>query len=225
MNSEVVSDVYRSRLVLLELLEQQGYNTTPYSKFSPKEILEMIKSGPTNGAPPALMMTLDRKEPQENEPNQLVVVYSLGRIKQKIVKFVEGYVGEDTEFDPMKQELLVVTLEPILPVFHVAAYTFYRQFYNKEKDRGLRVRFWQAKHLIMRPWMSELVPPHVKVPKAEEEPLLKGMFVTKKRQLPMIRFHEDPQARVLGLMPGDIVKITRPSPTAGEDVRWRVCVP
>ena len=225
MNSEVVSDVYRSRLVLLDLLEEQGYNTTPYRKFSPKEILEMCKSGPTNGAPPALMMTIDRKEPVENEPNQIVVVFTLGRIKQKIAKFVSQYVGEDTTFDPLTQELLIVTLEPVLPVFHVAAYSLYREYYNKEKDRGLRVRFWQAKHLIMRPWAHELVPPHTKVPKAEEEALLKGMYVTKKKQLPFIRFHEDPQARTLGLMPGDIVKVVRPSPTAGENLEWRVCVP
>lgn len=225
MNSEVVSDIYRSRLVLLELLEQQGYNTTPYSKFSPKEILEMIKSGPTNGAPPALMMTLERKEARPDEPNTMIVVFTLGRIKQKIATFVENYVGEDTDFNPLTHELLVITLEPVLPVFHVAAYTLYRQYYNKEADRGLRVRFWQAKHLIMKPWTSELVPPHEKVPKGEEDTLLKGMFVTKKKQLPFIRFHEDPQARTLGLLPGNIVKITRPSPTAGENLEWRVCVP
>jgi DNA-directed RNA polymerase subunit H (RpoH/RPB5) len=32
-------------------------------------------------------------------------------------------------------------------------------------------------------------------------------------------------ARVMGLAPGDIVKITRPSPSAGEYVSYRICVP
>ena len=42
--------------------------------------------------------------------------------------------------------------------------------------------------------------------------------------LPMIRFHEDIIARILGLVPGDIVKITRPSPQSGEYESYRVCV-
>jgi DNA-directed RNA polymerase subunit H len=69
-----------------------------------------------------------------------------------------------------------------------------------------------------------LVPPHEKVAPAEVTELLKSMYA-KKSQLPLIRFHEDPIARLLGLVPGDVVKITRPSPTAGECIMYRVCVP
>ena len=46
-----------------------------------------------------------------------------------------------------------------------------------------------------------------------------------KLNLPVIRFHEDIIGRILGLIPGSIVKITRPSPSAGEYVLYRVCVP
>jgi DNA-directed RNA polymerase subunit H (RpoH/RPB5) len=47
----------------------------------------------------------------------------------------------------------------------------------------------------------------------------------KKTQFPLNVFHQDIQARILGLVPGDIVKITRPSPSAGYYVEYRVCAP
>ena len=42
--------------------------------------------------------------------------------------------------------------------------------------------------------------------------------------LPFIRFHEDIQVRLLGAVPGDIIKITRPSPSSGVEVMYRVCI-
>ena len=54
---------------------------------------------------------------------------------------------------------------------------------------------------------------------------MKTLYITTKYQFPLIRYHEDPISRVIGAVPGDILKITRPSPTAGEYIVYRVCVP
>ena len=40
-----------------------------------------------------------------------------------------------------------------------------------------------------------------------------------------IKFHVDPIARCIGAVPGDIIKITRPSASAGEAIIYRVCAP
>jgi DNA-directed RNA polymerase subunit H (RpoH/RPB5) len=217
MNYETIDILYRSRITLLDHLEDNGYNTTPYRKFSHKEIAEMIKSGPVNGAPPALVMDLERKEaPAENQPAKCKVVYTMGRIKQKIKAFVEAIVDpEETDFDTATTELIILTLEPIAPNFHTAAYQFYQ-------NMNLKLRFFQAAAIVNNPLKHQLVPKHELVPKAEEEALLNSIYA-KKSQLPIIRFHEDPIARLLGLLPDDIVKITRPSPTAGETVVYRLC--
>ena len=55
--------------------------------------------------------------------------------------------------------------------------------------------------------------------------LLKTFNMKTKTNLPIIRFHEDIIARLLGLIPGSIVKITRPSPSAGFYTIYRVCAP
>lgn len=218
MNYETIDILYRSRLTLLDHLENSGYNTTPYRKFSPKEIAEMVKSGPVNGAPPALQMTLQRKEPVEGGQNECLVVYTLGKIKQKLNGFTSSIVSsEDGNFNPENTELIIITLEPIAPNFHASAYDFYTRL-------KVKVRYFQAASIVNNPLKHILVPKHEPVPASEEKELLERLYA-KKSQLPLIRFHEDPIARMLGLMPSEIVKITRPSLTAGECVGYRVCVP
>ena len=219
MNYEIIDVLYRSRITLLEHLEQSGYDTTPYSKFSPKEVAEMVKAGPIAGAPPALAMELTKKEGGQTKYAKCIVVYTIGKIKQKLGAFTKKLIDpEEAGFDPKTTELIIVTLEPIAPNFHVMAYECWM------KNENTKVRYFQAASLINNPLKHILVPKHEKVPAEEEEDLLKGMYATK-AQLPLIRFHEDPIARMLGLVPKDIVRIVRPSLTAGENIGYRLCVP
>jgi len=216
--NETIDVLYRSRITLLDHLDTEGYDTTPYRKFSTKEIMEMVKAGPVLGAPPALMMELTRKVPEEGKHSKCMVVYTLGKIKQKLAAFTLKIIDkEEAGFDPTTTELIVVTLEPVVTVFHAMAYTCYTQHNTK-------VRYFRAMALVNNPLKHQLVPLHEKVPAAEEDALLKSMYA-KKMQLPIIRFHEDPIARLIGLMPDEIVRITRPSLTAGECVGYRICRP
>lgn len=73
-----------------------------------------------------------------------------------------------------------------------------------------------------------LVPDHVYVPKHEiiskkeaEEVLTK--YNCKPTELPLI-FVNDPAILGLGVKPGDMIKITRKSPTAGESLYYRYVV-
>jgi DNA-directed RNA polymerase subunit H (RpoH/RPB5) len=147
-----------------------------------------------------------------------LIVTTLLKIKQKLAAFTNKLIDpEESGFDPATTELIVLTLEPIAPNFHAMAF----DCWNRKQTR---VRYFQVAAIINNPLKHILVPPHEKVPKEEETALLKKLYA-KKSQFPLIRFHEDPIARILGLMPGDIVKITRPSPTAGVYEFYRVCVP
>ncbi|MGQ0637986.1 MAG: DNA-directed RNA polymerase subunit H [Nitrososphaerota archaeon] len=73
-----------------------------------------------------------------------------------------------------------------------------------------------------------LVPDHIYVPKHEiitkkeaEEVLEK--FHTKPTEMPLI-YVTDPAIKGLGVKPGDMIKITRKSATAGESVYYRYVV-
>ena len=215
---EVVDVLYRSRITLLEHLESVGYNTAPYSKFSPKEIAEMIKAGPVAGAPPALSMDLTKKPDSEGSYEKCLVVYTIGKIKQKLQAFTKKIIDPEEGFDSATTELIIITLEPIAPNFNAMAFQLWMA------EPRTKVRYFQAASIVNNPLKHILVPKHEKVPAEEEDELLKTLHATK-AQLPLIRFHEDPIARILGLVPKDIVKITRPSLTGGEAIGYRLCVP
>jgi DNA-directed RNA polymerase subunit H len=230
MNHETVDILYRSRITLLDHLQEFGYDTTPFRKFSHKEINEMLKAGPPNAITPALQMELNRiEEATDDMPSKCLVAYTTGKIKQKLIPTIEKFTGplkkddekvsdeEKTDFDKTTTELIIVTLEPIAPNFHTAAATVWI-------EHKVRVRFFQAASIVNNPLKHILVPKHEKMSKEDAETFLKENYA-KRTQLPLIRFHEDPIARMIGLIPGDIVKITRPSVTAGECIMYRVCVP
>jgi len=68
----------------------------------------------------------------------------------------------------------------------------------------------------------KLVPEHKVLSEKEKEELLKRYGITL-RQLPRI-LASDPVVKELGAKPGDVIRIRRKSPTAGESIYYRVVV-
>ena len=213
MDYETLNILYRSRQTLLKILAERGYNTKAYEKFGPVEIAAMAAA--TTPAP--FRMNLER-------PNQALskcrVVYSIGRVKTRLATFLDEQLGEDTEdaLNPADTELIVVLLEPVVETFHTAALS---TFVNKK----LRVSFFQAHTIVNNPMEHVLQPKFDLLPKEEHAEFLKQNKIKSVANLPLIKFHEDMVARIMGLLPGDIVKITRPSPSAGEYITYRLCAP
>jgi len=217
MDFETLDVLYRSRKTLLRILAARGYNTAPYEKFGPYEIEMMAQAD-------SFRMDLELDPSKRPAPNALPkcrVLYGLPRLKTRITSFMSNLLnpeeGDTDAVDPATTEVVVIALDNIGDSFHNAAINAY----GKAK---LRISFYQAHTIVNNPMEYSLVPKHEYVPKSEHETMLKGIYAEKKN-LPLIRFHEDMMARLLGLVPGDIVKITRPSPSAGVYTTYRVCVP
>jgi len=66
------------------------------------------------------------------------------------------------------------------------------------------------------------IPKHEILKKKEVEELLKK-FNTKPSEIPLI-FETDPAIVGLGVKPGDMIKVTRKSPTAGKSIFYRYVV-
>jgi len=227
--AQFVEKVFRSRQTLLEVLHDRGYDTTGAEKFGPDEIREALAAAP-NGK--ALEFTLKAREGQSvPTPTVRVYVFSI-RLKQKLPGFLtslETPVGASeptarqpdklgSPVDPALTSVICLINEPVVPVFNQASV-------NAWVQRNLRLSFFFMDSFQMNPLKHYLVPPHEIVPKEQHEALMKGLYITQKSQFPLIRYHEDPITRVIGSVPGDIIKITRPSPTSGEYVIYRICTP
>jgi len=231
MDYETLYVLYQSRKTLLSILSGRGYNTKPFEKFGPIEISAMVAAGgisiKSTGVN-ALRMDLEKTTAAAEEggtgaPTKCRVLYSFNRIKNQLNQFIQKLTDEENtdRVDPATTEVVVMLVgDTIADAFHAAAFTAYTNKTNK-----LRISFFQIHQLVNNPLEHTLVPKHERVPASEHEALLQTHKIKSKANLPLIRFHEDMIARILGLMPGDIVKITRPSPSAGEYLQYRVCVP
>ena len=229
MNVPAIDHILRSRKTLLNILASRGYNTTPYEKFGYDEIEAMLVGGEG-----ALRMDLERPlESTDTGITKCSVRYVLTKLKQKIPGYIAGELptiapelreGREQMFqshlDPMTTEAVVMLVDDSHPMADIFTSASLNQW-NKNK---FRLSFFLVDHLVNNPAEHVLVPKHERVPVGEHPELLKQMYA-KKAQFPLIVFHQDIQARILGLVPGDIVKITRPSPSAGYYVEYRVCAP
>lgn len=221
VNFEFFDHLFRSRKTLLRILADRGYNTKPFELFGPDEIETMAIT--SNGMMPlvnALRMDLERPKPADSNITKCCVLYSLSKLKTKLPGFLSNLTDTekgDDAIDPSTTEVIVMLAapegEPVAEMFHSASYEQY-------STKGLRIFFFRIANLVIHPSEHILVPKHEKVSE-EDMPLPKA----ERHKLPLIRFHEDMQARILGLVPRDVVKITRPSPSSGVYTMYRICWP
>jgi DNA-directed RNA polymerase subunit H (RpoH/RPB5) len=215
MNYEELDILYRSRETLLKMLKEEGYLTDKYERFGPWEIEAMV-----NGGQHSLSMELKRPTAGEGEITNCIVLYSLGKLKQKIKSFVDQLLLPDRVplVEPANTEVIVLVLEDVADVFHAEALRVWLA-------HKLKIRFFKSHNLIFDPREHVHVPKHERLPESQHAEFLKTNYIRNKINLPVIKFHEDMIARVMGLVPGDIVKITRPSPASGTYEIYRVCMP
>ncbi len=207
MSFDLIDALYRSRLTLMKILEMRGYEVEAYSRFSPRDMQAMAVNLPAAG------FTV----PHKTSDKKCTVIYLQTRLTRKVGVITDRFEEEGKEApDYEKMDLIVMTQEPIKELHHVLALDLWT-------EKKLRAAFFCIHNIINNPMDHILVPPHERVTPEEQEAVLAK--VTAKSQLPVIRFHLDPIGRILGLVPGEIVKITRPSPSAGVYTIYRVCVP
>lgn len=98
---------------------------------------------------------------------------------------------------------------------------FARTAVKEMAQRGYRIEYFRDAELLVDITEHKLVPEHILLTPAEKKELL-TRYRLKPSQLPRIQ-HTDPVARYMGLTQGHVVKIIRPSETAGRYITYRIC--
>lgn len=212
-----VADILiRSRQTILGILEDRGYDTTVYRNISPTQILVL-----SEGHPRALDIVVPKREGSTAPCERAVVVYMLqDRIKGRLATFTRDLYeippdASDSNAITQKDDVIVIINEPYHEQFDKVSL----QMWQHQKAR---MTFFHIKQVVVHLGRHVLVPPHRKLSDEEAKAEMQRLHVTQRSQLPLIK-HHDMQARLMGLVPGDMVEILRPSPTAGVARFLRLC--
>jgi DNA-directed RNA polymerases I, II, and III subunit RPABC1 len=106
-------------------------------------------------------------------------------------------------------------------VLRVDITSFAKQAVQEMSD-SFRIEHFKEAELLVDITQHQLVPEHIVLTPNEKTELLRR-YRLKDNQLPRIQ-PNDPIARYYGMKRGQVVKIIRPSETAGRYVTYRVCL-
>jgi DNA-directed RNA polymerase subunit H len=191
---------------------KQGYNIEDYGNFSVNEVNSMKQNN-------QLDMLLEKKEenPVTKRKNKIYIRYYLGKtirpsnlqeMIDDLFNLEEILKKDDTLFIIIKDEINETLTNELKHIW--------------ESD-GIFIVIENIKRLQFNILDHELVPNHTILPESEVVNIMKKYNITDKIQFPDIsRF--DPVARAIGLRPGQLCHIVRPSKTAIEADYYRICI-
>jgi DNA-directed RNA polymerase subunit H (RpoH/RPB5) len=204
----------RTRPTVCEILTNRGYNAEGYKGVSSAE-LESLASNKL-----ALTIVANKVEGSIAPKERAVVMYMVETpIRLSLDKQINELFSESqgVPISVETTEVIVLHNEPEHDAFTTQAQ---RQW----AARRAYISFFPIKVLISNPARHVMVPPHRRLTEEEVKETMVRHSLKSKSELPHIKYHLDMQARILGLVPGDIVEIKRSSETAGITITFRVCV-
>ena len=211
-SSGLVSTVYKSRKIILELMSKQNYATEDYVNFSINEVNSMLQNK-------QLDMLLEKKveDPSTKRKDKIYIRYYLAKtlrpqniqeIIDDLFNLEEVLTKNDTLMIIIKDEMNETTINLLKHIW--------------EQD-GIMIVIQSIKRLQFNLLEHVLVPPHRVLTNDEVIQVKNKYNIMDDSQFPDIsRF--DPVAQIIGIRPGQVCEIIRPSKTAINSYYYRICV-
>lgn len=208
ISSTLVPKIYKSRKNILEQLENRGFNISEYDNFGINEIhnlsikkqLDMLVSNDDTNSKVYIKYHLAKNLMPTHIYNTITDLFDIENIlkhKTDQLIFIIKSEPNDTLIDLMEQ--IYINDNVFITIFNIE-----------------RLQFNILNH--------KLVPKH-RILNDVEKKIFEDKYNIQdtKNQIPLIsRF--DPVAMAIGMRPGDICEITRPSKTAIDTLYYRICI-
>ena len=197
ISSGLVSSVYKSRKTLIDLMKEQHYAVSEYQDFSVNEVNSMLQNKQLD-----MLLEKDEEDPTTKRKSKLYIKYYLAKTlrPQNIQEMLDDLFHLEQ----------ILTKDDTLMI-HIW-----------EQD-GIFVIIQNIKRLQFNILQHSLVPSHRVLSKDEVTDVKKKYNIVEDTQFPDIsRF--DPVSQVIGIRPGQVCEIIRPSKTAITSVYYRICI-
>ena len=209
--SSVISQIYKSRSVLIDLMNTQGYNIQEHRGFSVNEVNTMK----TNNQ---LDMLLEKKKSDEDTDSlKIYIKYYLGKaLKPATLQEMVDDLFVVEEILSKKDTLFVIVKDSVNDTLT----NFVKHIWESE---NIFVILIPLKRLQFNILDHVLVPPHRILDESEKIRIKNKYNIIKDAEFPELsRF--DPVAQAIGIRPGQVCEISRPSKTAISAPYYRICI-
>ena len=209
--SGLISQVYQSRKIILELMDKQGYDISGYGNFSVSDVNAMKQNN-------QLDMLLESKIDEKTGENKKIYIryYLAKTIRPANIQEMIDDLFIMTETLQKKDTLYIIIKDNVNETIT-----------NEMKDiwerDGIFIVIENIKSLQFNILNHTLVPPDFVMNETDVKSVMTRYNITDVSQFPDIsRF--DPVAKAIGLRPGQVCRILRPSKTAINTEYYRYCV-
>jgi len=206
-SSSLFSKLYKSREVLVSVSKMLDYDTSGYDNFTSNEVHSMLSKK-------QLDMLLERNG------NKMYINYFniIGKKLQKTnirnmiddLYYVENILNKDTD------KLMIITNDDA----NDTIVSYLKDLWEQEHVHIIVMSIDRLQFNLLN---HTLVPKHIILNNDEKDAFYKKYNILDDKQIPEIsRF--DPVSQIIGVQPGEICKIIRPSKTAITSDYYRICV-
>ena len=211
--SSIINSVYTSRKIILNLMERQGYQVQDYTNFSINEVNSMFQNK-------QLDMLLELKTPDDNQNDKKKKIY----IRYYLAKMIRPANIQEMIDDLFNIESILTKDDTLFIIIKDDMNeTLINELKHIWESDGIFIVMQSIKRLQFNILDHVLVPEHIVMNDKEVEEIMKKYNINNKTEFPDIsRF--DPVAQVIGLRPGQVCRIIRPSKTAITTNYYRVCM-
>lgn len=211
VKSSHINEIFKSRKHIINFLERQGFNVADYKSFSINEVNTMYQA-----------KQMDMLFNKDDASKKTYVKYHTGKgvnleksiRPTSIYEYIEDLFTLEQILNKQDDLIIIITDEP-----------------NETIEKTLH-QIWEKDHIFVNVISIKrlqynildhvLVPPHIVLSKDEALAIKKKYNIMSDKQIPDIsRF--SPVSQLIGIRPGDMCKIIRPSKTAITTEFYRIC--
>jgi len=210
--SSLTSAVYKSRSILLEQMQSQGYDVSDYNGFSVNEVNTMK----TNNQLDMILEKLE-EDPATKTKGKIYIRYYLAKALRpaNLQEMIDDLFTVEEVLKKTDTLLIVVKDEINETLVNTLKHIW-------EQDK-IFIIIQSLKRLQFNLLNHILVPPHRILSESETIHIRTRYNIMHNGQFPDIsRF--DPVAQAIGIRPGHVCEIIRPSKTAISAPYYRICM-
>ena len=200
-----IIEIYNSRKHIIDLLEAQKYDVSQYKEFSINDVNTLFTT-----------VQMDMLLKKTSEDKKVYVKYHLAKSLRPVnlYEYIEDLFTLEEVLTKKDDLIVIMKDEP--------NETICKTLMNIWEQDGVFVNVINIKRLQYNIMQHQLVPPHTVLTNEEALEVKQKYNIIDDSQIPDIsRF--SPVSQVIGLRPGDLCKILRPSKTAIKAEFYRIC--